>query len=859
MRVFILVRLPLRCSRCRSRPHTEGQLFGSSKKTSIHPDYLENKMSVDIKVLKKHGISSGEYKKLFTMPQKPPRVQKLIDLISNRVKDGYTRNLTDWKNYAAIDLAHDAPFNQTTATFVRHLMSRKLKAEELLAEIEKWGIKEDELFLTVKTKGGETLKVVNPPIFFQVLIPLARSYCAARIATLFNERNRVPLLPYRPLKKTARNRVICEIVTDLINRISTDYGYVNYLDQAIKQTVKYGVALSFPCEEWHCERQLQGEDEEKVTVKEGLRYTFPHPTRMFYDLYHPLPSINSDSGIEFCAYWDVVPFSELLDNRNFWNRRSISYGTNWFDNPLAGNYFNEFYPCRLQFPILGAGADAKRQDKAAIYSTSDRDKAVFITRYYMKLRPRDWDLGRYEDGKLVDTYGHPVWHRFYLAGDSTVIWAEPCAYNPNWFMGYDYDAQAGRQTSLGLETISWQDILGNIITQMLLTSKQNLANVIFYDTNLVNKTDIDELKNLGEARYRSLNFLPYDSMKSGRGGFDPQRAFTPVQLNYRTIQDMMQMMEAVLDIMGRVLQFTAQEVGVTAKHYQSAKEVETTNKSSDSRVNYTGASIDNGIDAWKQQLYTGARAYMDADFESEVSMDIPDVEKVIEELGFTITGRSKDKIFVKGEKHKLELDEFARTGKDDEPQTDQQTAQAMFNTIGIIASHPEIFAPIGAKRVISLLEQAAQMAGADEDFKLPVETPPTGQPVPGQPPQPGAQPTGAPPAPASQPPMSPVQQEIMPLLQQLQQAILKTVEEKIAKPAADEMVKQEKQIQQGAQQIQQIGQLVQQLEVLLSKLAQPPPAPPALPPQMNAPGTPTPVQAALPPDGQMPPPAMIPR
>ena len=52
-------------------------------------------MPVDIKLLRKHGVSSGEYKKIFTMPTKPARVQKLIDLITNRLKDGYMRNLAD--------------------------------------------------------------------------------------------------------------------------------------------------------------------------------------------------------------------------------------------------------------------------------------------------------------------------------------------------------------------------------------------------------------------------------------------------------------------------------------------------------------------------------------------------------------------------------------------------------------------------------------------------------------------------------------------------------------------------------------------------------------------------------------------
>jgi len=806
----------------------------------------------DPKVLKAHGISSGDYKKIFTMPEKPGRVQKLIDLITNRVKDGFNRNLSEWQTYAAVDIAYDAPFNQTTATFVRHLLAKKYeKAEEMLADVAKWGLKESDLFLDVNLKDGKQAKVLNVPVFFNVLIPIVKSYCDARIATLFNERNTTPLLPYKPLKKTAKNRVISEVITDLVSKISTDYGYAAYLDQAIKQTVKYGLALSFPLEEWDCEEQMEVDEDstkenpkfKKVTVKEGLRYIFPHPTRMGYDLYHPLTSLNSDSGCEFAYFWDVVPYSKLLDNRNFWNRSRITYGTNWFNHELAGNYFNEFYPCRLKFPTVGLDGEMKREDKAALYSSSERDKAVFFTQFFMKLRPRDWDLGKYETvtdatgkkvNKLVKTYDHYVWHRFYVANDSTIIWAEPCAYVPSWFMGYNYDSKSGRQSGLGLETIPWQDHLGNIVSQMMLTAKQNLSNVIYYDTNMVDKDDIDELKNLGEGRYRSLNFIPYNSMKTSRSGNNPKDAFVSVQLNYRSIQDMVQMMGTILDLMERVLQFTAQEVGSTAKHYQSAEEIKTVNQSSDQKTNYTGSAIDAGRDAWKKQIYEAARSYMDAGFESEVSDDIPGVEGIIDELGFTITGRSKGKIHVKGHKSKLRLDQFARTGGDHEQDTDQQTAQAMFNVIGIIASHEEIFQPIGAKRVISLLEQAAKLAGADKDFKLNADAPKTvtpgapvhpetGEPITSQPqakpgqPAPGAAP--AQPAPAGQPaPQPDIQSQLAHLVPQLEQAVMTMVQEKFAKPVADEIVKQE-------QQIQQLGALVQQIEALLKRTASPVPAP----------------------------------
>ncbi len=746
----------------------------------------------------------------------PPRVQKLVDTINNRLKDGYNRNLSDYRIYAAIDMAYEAPFNQTTATLVQNLMQRRLPSEELLKELEKWGLKEDEMFLSVERLNGtkvETVLVPNPPVFFNVLIPVVLSYCTARSATLFNERNASPLLPILPLIKNARNRVICEIVTNLIQTISANYGYPNYLDQAIKQMVRYGVSVAFPMEEWDCETQLEldGDKEVPRTVKEGLRYRFPHPSRMFYDLYNPATTMNSDTGCEYAAMWDIVPYSEILDNRMYWNKENISYGTNWFTNPLAGNYFQEVFPCRIQYPVIDV--QGMREDKAAFYSSADRDKAVFLTQFYMKLIPKDFGLGKYEPIpgakkknalKLVDTYNYPVWHRFVMAADTNVIWCEPCAYNPLWNMLYNYDALRARQMSLGLETIPWQDHLGNIMTQMKLTCSQNLANVTWYDTNMVNKTDIDNLNNLGERKYRGMNFLPFDSLKTSRsGGLDVGKAFIPIQMQYRTIQDMVIMMGQILDVMERVLQFTAQEVGSTAKHYQSAEEIKTVASSSDSRVNYTGFAIDVALDAWKKQLYTAAMAYMDTDVQSEVSSDIPGVDKILAELGFEETGRTNEKIQVKGKKAKLQLDAFMKTGGGDLPEPDGQIATVLFQTIGMIAGHPEI---LQNPQLVALLEEAAKYAGADNDFKLPAATP-----LPQNPQQ-------APPAAPAAPQQPDIMQQLVPVLKQLQESILKTVEEKIAKPAADEMVKQEG-------QIQQLAGIVQQLEKVLQQYR--PPAPPA--------------------------------
>ncbi len=60
--------------------------------------------------------------------------------------------------------------------------------------------------------------------------------------------------------------------------MATNLGYLAHMDQSIRQTVKYGISLSFPLEEWYCEKQLERADDwskenpkfQKKTVKEGL-------------------------------------------------------------------------------------------------------------------------------------------------------------------------------------------------------------------------------------------------------------------------------------------------------------------------------------------------------------------------------------------------------------------------------------------------------------------------------------------------------------------------------------------------------------------------------------------------------------
>lgn len=725
---------------------------------------------VDLAELRQRGVASGAYKTLFTADKKDRRIQKLIDTISQRIQSGREANLNDYRTYWAIDLAHEIPFNQTTATFVQNLMSRSLTANETLEQLAVYGLSEKDLFLSIDMGNGNIKKVINPPIFFQILIPIVRAYHTAKTARIYNERDTSPLFKFHPAKNTDENRVKCEIITDIVDTTSQWYGNTEYLKQAIQQMLKYGIVLAFPKEEWHCEKQVI--DGKVVVQKEGLRYNIPHPTRMGCDLHHPAPTINTDTGCEYAYHWDVMRYGDVLDNRMFWNRNAITFGTNWMDKPLHRNYFNEVYPCRLKFPTP-TNATMTREDKASFYSTSERDSALFLTEFFWKLVPSKWGMGDYK---------YPVWHRFTMASDDTVLWAAPCAYNPIWFMGYDFDAQAGQPSSFSLETIPWQDHLGNLLSQMVLTAKQNLENTIFYDKNLVREQDIKELENLGERRYRSRNFLGFDSLKLSRAGLDVKQAFFSPQFQYRSVVELQTMISTMLNIMERVLGLTAQETGSAAQHYQSKEEVITTRNSGDNRARYTASSVDAGIDAWKQQLYEANMAYRDDDVTAHVSAETPELEKILTEIGFVVEGSGPHKKLVGGKKAKLAYLNFARTNVPPGENVDPQAAQVIFQAIGVISQKPEFLAAIGVQRIIKLLEQAAKFAGAPTDFDITSKI--TEQ--------------NAGPA---------FLQQLQPVLEQLRQTIMQQITEGIAKPAAQAMGKAEQEIQQLQQTVKQLEQI----------------------------------------------------
>lgn len=749
---------------------------------------------LDMDLLKSRGVSSGDFKKIFTldaaeMAKVNPRAAKLVQRISDRVKEGRENNLREHHVYAAIDFAYRVPFNQTTATLVQNILAQNMKPDDILASLKKWGLEEKTLFLDVPHPNvpGQTVKMLNPPVFYQILIPIVKAYTTIRAAKLFNDRNESPLLPFSPLKPTERNRVVCEVITDLVETISTWYGYSEVMKDAITHALKYGVMLAFTREEWHYVehetatgiKDASGRDKGKSkTEKEGLRYIIPHPTRMYYDPQYPLTSINTDTGTEYMGHWSVMRWGDILDNRKYYNRSKVVVGQNWFDEGYVGNYFSEVYPCQLKFPVSTVTAST-REGKMALYTRYDRDHAVFITHHFEKIVPADWGLGDYK---------HPIWIRFDMAGEDTVIWAGPCAYTPAWFIGYDYDAQSPQQSSFALEAIPFQDQLGNILSQMVLTAKQNLANVTYYDSEIVDPSVISNLKNLGERFYRGLNYVPFSSLKSQRAGLKASDAFQTPTLQQKDISQLVTVMSNILSLMERVLQMSAQEVGAAAQHYQSAQEIGVTQTASTNRIAFTGSFVDDGINGWKRQLFDASQAYADTDFMAQVSADIEGLELILHQLGFESQFPGRPKVTISGKRDALTIEGFASNAPGAPRQVNHDLAQVIFQTVGAVSQNPELFNQVGAENVLKLLEQGARLQGAGNEFRLVVKRDANGQ-------------VGA--------------EQIKQAMAQMQKDIM----ENVAKPAAQSAAKQEAEIQQLQQAIEQLKPIAAAAQAITEKNA----------------------------------------
>ena len=670
---------------------------------------------IDLDILKDRGYSQEKMRSVFSAEEKPEQIEKLIGRMRNRIQEGISRSLRDHKLYYALDLAWNAPLRQISPTLLHSLVSKKGDDKSVAEALDSWGV--SHLIEDHVSAKGETTQALNLPRFYQIFVPLVKAYVTIRWARIFNDRNLVPLFKYEPHKSTQQNRVKGEIVTDRVQIISQQYDYSSVLSQSIFQMLHYGYCLQFPKESWHSEKQtIRDEDgeEKEVYTKEGIRYHTPHPARTFWDIAHRPSSFNSDTGCKFSGYWAIQRYGDVANNKMYYNTDKVAAGSiDWLtSNANFGLYVNSGYSGTVKFLQKESGALLLDREKDVQYYTSEHDDySVLVTEYFEKLNPKKMGLFDYD---------HDVWFRFCVAQDDTVIYAEPLPYCPVVYYGYDSNELQTVNPSLSLEILPFQDHVGNLLTQYLLSIKQNLTNMTFVDEDQVGGDTVEEINDAGQNMYSTLNFVGYSSRKARVGQHDPEKAFTSFKFPQQSTTEIINGVRSILDILERVLVLSAQEVGAAASHEQTAEEVRSIASYTSNRLQFTSSSVDRAVYAWKTQIYNGLMAYGEPEFYAQ--LQTPVTRERLERLGFTVEDAdegitSKPVVAVK-DKTAISLESFSSVRDGMDRINNPASANVMAQLFGAAMSNPLVAQVIGPEQAVGLLNQIFELSGVPRDFRL---------------------------------------------------------------------------------------------------------------------------------------------
>lgn len=677
---------------------------------------------VSLKALKKHGITEQSLKTAFTADNPPDKVRKLKDRIRSRINDGLNWNFSTYKLHYAIDQAYNVPFHQTTATLVRALASQPPSSEDVLAAANQFGLTHllmDEI--DPKTNKVTGKKRLHVPTFFNVLVPLVPAYVKIRAAKITNDRNQTPYFKYEPLIDTPTNRARCELLTSRIEAMTTQMGYRDIGRQCILKALLYSYQLQFIKEEWWKEQQ-EDDDGDLFIDKEGVRYDLPHPTRTYYDEAHTLASLHSDTGCQFLGYWKVTRYGTLQNNTKYWNTEKLGLpSTDWRGRNQT--YFSTVYPCTLQFPTMpidGTQLGAEREDKlqSGFYTSNHEDSAVIYTNHYERIVPKEHDLGDYE---------HPVWFRFIVANATDFLYANPLPDVPAVYWGYDPEESRSANPSLALEVLPFQDLVSNLLTQTILSVKQNLANLTLMDEIAFDEEDIKRVENVGEEMFRSLYIKRVNSKKLGKMRNNER---TPMEDLVKTIRfpqldtnGTLQAIRTLLELLERVLVMSAQEIAGQATHEQSAEESRNIKVSTQTRLEYTSSSFDRSCDAWKRQLFSYLMAFGDDELYAYISPQESYTPELLKKIGVEIEevadANTDQRMKVKGKKKALlQLEYFAST-RDGQDRTNHPAMAAAMSQFMASLGIGQLAAPaIGPAQAVHLINQILEQFGFPRDFKL---------------------------------------------------------------------------------------------------------------------------------------------
>lgn len=735
---------------------------------------------IDLKVLEKFGTTNERLRQICeskTPPSSPdgenPEVSaqwkrdneamtRLKDRISSRLDAGVQQSLASYQLHAAVDLAWDAvPLNKETVP-LQLFAQGKLTLKTCSDQLKQLGL--DNHYVQRSDTGS--VVGINVPKFLDVNINLVRSVITRRTAAqAIKYTSQYPHYSYTTRSNSTVGRLFGDIVSEIIESQVDAWGHRHSDVQVYRAMLLHAQCIEFVRSAWESEKQVRFVPDdnseptstsptETVTIREGVNFVRPHPTRVFKDPAFSWSSLNSDNGISWCGYWDVVPWKSIKNSTEFFNRSDISFSTGFvglFETYSA--YWSQYYTTIRVPSIEAANAvsyvtsnDAKNQ--VGYYSTQEDDAGTLIAVYFEKVVPADIGCG---------SYPYPVWMRIVTAGmDGTPVYCEWLPSRPGAAAEYNFDDGRVKNLSLAMELMGLQDQLTNLFTQLLAEVKCSQLKVIPINTDLIR--DEATLKQIeatlrGNEWYNRPFSFKYSAEKLSALGLTATPAISIIAMpfNPQTIQIIFQAIREVIEMAERLAAMSPNESGQPMSRSNggiSATEAQQIESTTSTIYSFVSQSIDAFREAKKRIIFESWAAFGSNEWQVSVmnryprtliennGFEVVDEEMLPQIIGDVPTAQIPLRWTVRGTKRRLFVYDYIFSSRDGASRPiNSQSANTLVQLLPIL-QQPQVLERVGADKFFEIVNAIFRLAGAGVDLRIePGNGPEALAPAPQAPPQ----------------------------------------------------------------------------------------------------------------------------
>lgn len=703
---------------------------------------------LDFRILTRFGTTNARLKSILTAKPFPEGQEvsdderkdrdkdiatrkRIEDTIRNRLYEHIQWGLTNHRHWSSVDLAMDAaPITKDLIPLMQYAKGRidvKACASQLSESVAgKKYIK--------KNEGGQI--DIDMPKFFQTEVNMVRSFVQRAVEEQSGRyANAWPYLKYDPRATGDVSRCRADVLSQRVDVMVDQYGYRMHDNQCYRDVLKYAAIFDFVASSWDVERQWQFKDGwdndallpadreiNSVVVREGINWITPHPSRVFYDNAHPISSLLTDTGCTYVGFWDVRRYGSILNNMAFFNRDSIKFGsTLWELYTHNACYFNQYIDT-VKPPVFKTDDPTQNDRRANIgcYSQGDKDSSIYVAEYYQKLIPKEYGIG---------DYPYPVWVRFVVASDDTVVFAEIMPSTPVAPLTHNWDDNRQLSISFAHEVMPYQDMMSNLFSEMMMAVKRDLLTVLAIDTDVLDAKEVKAIEEglKGENWFANPVVIKYSRAKVAELQLKPEQVVSVVQSKTSaSISNVFGAMANLISVCERMTAMSQNRQGQANPREVSATEVNEISSATASVADYLSMEIDQWRAAKKRIIYDSLVSLGEGDLKVPVVGRY--TRKTIEAAGFKVQDADNDGVpdqdmrtdrwNVIGSKSAIIHDYYFTTRDGGERAVNTQMANTLVQLVGFISNVPRVLQALGKEKLFNIINTIFRLSGTGVDLNL---------------------------------------------------------------------------------------------------------------------------------------------